>query len=169
MRSSHSSTVPQEPCRQPRDPRILAEVRRLISSSKLGEGLAGFIPRYGAIENVCLEPGCSCNFDTCGPFRDPPARCSAFEQVLLPAFPDLERAYWAHLRGEPGTFTVERCRDVKCRKRCAPGSAYCEFHAGAHERQAKRASRILREERALDRARLELGPGNLDRLAVAGE
>jgi hypothetical protein len=152
------------------DLRILAEVRRLIASNRPDEGLAGYVRSgYGMIEHACIEPGCSCHFDVCGPFRDPPVRCVTFERVILPAFADLQRAYWANLRREPGTFKVERCRDVRCRKRCAPGSAYCEFHTGAHERSARRATRILREERALERARRQLGVGNLERLAVAGE
>jgi hypothetical protein len=155
----HDSTVlPKDRIRDFRktitDPRILAEVRRLIASNRFGEGLAGFRAENNGRRNICLEAQCTCGFETCGPWRIPATRCTAFEQMLLPAFPSLSVAYWAHLRGAPVPFKVERCRHLKCRKRCAPDSSYCSFHAEWHERDARRATREHRKARAMERGKV---------------
>lgn len=129
------------------DPKLLARVRRLIIAEH-----AGFIRSgYGKVENACVEPGCSCDFDVCGPFRETPVRCTSFEQRVLPLDPKLEQAYWAHLtRG--AALHVRRCAWPRCRKEVAgigPAARYCAHHAEASRKQARReASRRWRERRA---------------------
>ena len=118
------------------DIKLLARVRRVIVAEH-----AGFIRRgYGKIENACIEPGCSCDFGVCGPFRNPPVRCTSFEERVLPLDPDLEAAYWGHLKGG-SALRVRRCAKPGCRKEVAgigPNARYCAFHAGQRRRETRR-------------------------------
>lgn len=129
------------------DAKLLARVKQLIIAGHAGFARSG----YGKIENACVEPGCSCNFDVCGLFREPAVRCSSFEQLVLPRDPELETAYWAHLK--TGTeLRVLRCQWQGCRREVgstAPNAKYCARHAEVSRKKARRdASRRYRDRRA---------------------
>lgn len=137
----HNRSIPSrrpQDSRNITDGRLLAEVRRLIAAE-----LAGFLRGDNGRRNVCLEPGCTCGLGICGPFREKPQRCRAFETLVLPRHPAVEAAYWAHLRGEGGRFTRRRCVHSGCRKIAAEGSAYCPWHTEVHARLARHSGREM--------------------------
>jgi hypothetical protein len=148
------------------DIKLLARIRRLIVAEH-----AGYVRRgYGEIEHACIEPGCSCDFGACGPFRNPPVRCTSFETNVLPLDPELERDYWNHLN--IGTaMEVRRCAWLspstgrKCRKEVrGRGRQYCEFHAEMSRKQTVReASRRYR-----DKAKVSPGVIKVPETASAG-
>jgi hypothetical protein len=131
------------------DPKLLARVRRLIIEEHAGFVRSG----YGKIKNACIEPGCSCSFDTCGPFREPPVRCTSFEQRVLPLDPELEAAYWAHLR-EGTALQVRRCSHAGCKREIhgsGPNARYCTLHAERRRKDTRRE--YARRRRASNGAR----------------
>ncbi len=121
------------------DAKLLARVKKLIRAEH-----AGYI-RGG---NKCVEPGCSCNAGlgendpdpVSGPFRTPAVRCSSFETLVLPLDPDLETAYWDHLK-RGARLQVIRCQHEGCRKAVSafgPNTRYCAIHARLRAKQATR-------------------------------
>ncbi len=120
------------------DPKLLARVRRLIIAEHAGFVRSG----YGKVANACIEPECSCNFDVSGPFRDPPVRCTSFEERVLPLDPDLEAAYWRHIKdGE--SMVVRRCAWPRCRREVAgvgPAAKWCVWHSEAARKKTRRES-----------------------------
>ena len=116
------------------DPKLLARIRCLIRQEH-----AGFLANGdGHPVNACLEPGCSCNFDVCGPFRNVPVRCTSFETNVLPLAPDLEASYWAHLR-QGTVLHVRRCAWPNCRREVGAANAkYCGPHALFSTKRSKR-------------------------------
>ena len=55
-------------------------------------GVRDFIRRehtgFIAEGSICVEPGCSCQGGVSGPFREKPARCTSFEELVLPLTAD---------------------------------------------------------------------------------
>ena len=122
------------------DPKLLARVRRLIAAEH-----AGYKRDDNGRAHICLELGCSCDFDTCGPFRKPLVRCTSFENMVLPLDPDLQAAYWEHLRSG-AALGLRRCKRPQCRRGVSgsgPRAKYCKIHADLNAR-AKNRERVRR-------------------------
>ncbi len=153
-----------------KDAKLLARVRHSVVQE-----YAGYFREYNGRQHVCLEPGCSCGFDVCGPFRDvcgpfrdEPARCTGFEAAVLGLDPDnlrrppapnsldaeLAEAYRQHVLN--GTeVRARRCKWSSCRKDIigtGPNARYCRTHAEQAARQKRReASRRWRQKVKVER------------------
>ncbi len=121
--------------REIRDPKLVARVRALIRAEH-----AGFFASYNGKRDTCIEPACTCGGDICGPFRDLSVRCRYFEESVLPLEPDLEAAYWAHLRAGD-RMVARQCEWPGCRRDVAsvgPATKYCAYHAEVSRKRSKR-------------------------------
>jgi hypothetical protein len=141
------------------DAKLLSRVRALIRAEH-----AGFV----ADGCRCVEPGCSCWGEwhegdpdpVSGPFRNPPARCSSFEQAVLPLDPDLEAAYRDHLQ-TGSSLQVRRCAWRGCRREVAsggPAAKWCAVHAEVHRRQQTREAVRKHREHHRDVSKLASEP-----------
>ncbi len=147
-----------------KDTKLSARVRRSVERE-----YAGYFREYNGRQHVCLEPGCSCGFDVCGPFRDEPARCTGFEATVLGLEPDdltqppapnsldreLAEAYRLHVLNGTRRVRARRCKWSGCRRDVVgtgPNARYCRKHAEQAARQKRReASRRWRKKVKVER------------------